>query len=253
MPNVGELNYQLGGPRQYGVMYGLVVRNPNSATLTATIEGGYARVPSQTLGQKFQEFGLQESTKAFTASKDTYVFLNSAGTIVYIEVANGAAKPTQAVVDATNGVGSIYLAKVVTDGTRVLATGGVLDLRTEATHGELEAITVDASFEAGETGAFYVPLTYNGRVLAMFSGVYKALAGTDTGTEQLAIGENDVFVNATNGLVTHAISAAIGTRNTAYPTALNAFRSGNQLRVTTAKTTSGGKASIVLVVEKLPK
>lgn len=52
------------------------------------------------------------ASKAFTASKDTYVDIDSADTVTYVEVANGAAEPA---VTAS----SVRVAKVVTDGSGI--------------------------------------------------------------------------------------------------------------------------------------
>ncbi|WP_143690358.1 C1q-like domain-containing protein [Williamsia sterculiae] len=62
------------------------------------------------------------SSQTFTASQDTYVYANLAGTLGYLPVANGGALPT---VPAN----SIWLAKIVTGGSAVT---GVADLRLTA-------------------------------------------------------------------------------------------------------------------------
>jgi hypothetical protein len=52
------------------------------------------------------------SSHAFTASKDTYIDINSAGVITYVEVANGATSPALT-------TSSIRVAKVVTSGVAI--------------------------------------------------------------------------------------------------------------------------------------
>lgn len=250
--NIGEQDFLLGGDRNYGVLFGLVVRDPQSSTLTTVIEAGLARVKSTTLGQKYEEKVVAETSKAFTASKDTYVFLKTDGTYHYYEVANGAAKPTQAEVDAAAGANALYIAKVVTDGSRI-ADGGVTDMRKEAPHGEIVPLSFDVSFESAEQGAHYGRLPFAGRLIALDATVYKALAGTDAGSVTAAIGKNNKFTNATGGAVSIPLSSAIGTRVQVAPTAANLFGAGQTLRLTSAKTTAGGKANVVAYLEKRPK
>lgn len=244
-----ESDFQLGGDRSYGVIFGLVIRDPQSATLTATIEGGWARVKSTTLGQKYAELAVQSTTKAFTLSKDTYVVLKTDGTFVYVEVANGAAKPTQAAIDAAAGADSLYIAKVVTDGTRVI-DGGVTDMRKEAPHGEIVAYSSEQSFESTEQGPQYFTSPIAGRILRIDASVYRPLSATDNGTVQAAIGENDKYTNLTNGLVTVPLSSAVGARASATPSALNSLRAGQTLRLTSAKTTVNGKCGVTVYFEK---
>jgi hypothetical protein len=86
---------------------------PTSASLSSTITAGVSYVN-----------GVRIETSAtahtFTASKDTYVYINSGGYFDYQEVANGASAPTTPAND-------LLLCKVVTSGTAVTS---VLDLRT---------------------------------------------------------------------------------------------------------------------------
>jgi hypothetical protein len=250
--SIGENEFLVGGERLYGVIFGLVTRDPQSATLTTVHECGLARVKATTLGQKYAEVVVAETSKAFTASKDTYVFLSTAGAYVYVEKANGAAKPTQVEVDAAAGANALYIAKVVTDGSRVV-DGGVTDMRKEAPHGEIEAIDIDMSFEASEQGATYLRLPFPGRVIAIDASIYKALGATDTGTITAALGLNNKFTNITGGVITGAISAAIGTRYQVAPTAANLFQTGQTLRLTSAKTTAGGRLTVTVYVENRPK
>jgi microcystin-dependent protein len=60
-------------------------------------------------------------TKAFTASKDTYVDVNTSGTVVYTEVANGATT------GMTLSAGFVRIAKIVTSGVAItsIVQGGV--------------------------------------------------------------------------------------------------------------------------------
>lgn len=62
------------------------------------------------------------ASRAFTASKDTYVSLSPTGVLTYTEVANGAAQPTIT-------AGHMWVAKVVTSGVAVTS---VTDMRQTA-------------------------------------------------------------------------------------------------------------------------
>jgi hypothetical protein len=86
---------------------------PTSGTLSTTISAGVSYVS-----------GVRVETAAtahtYTASKDTYTYINAGGFFDYVEVANGAAAPSTPTDD-------LLLAKVVTSGTAVTS---VTDLRT---------------------------------------------------------------------------------------------------------------------------
>ena len=84
-----------------------------SIDLDSTVTAGYAYVD-------LARVDLDNTLKSFTASKDTYVDIDSTGTLVYTEVANGAAEPALTIPNER-------LAKVVTD---VVSITSVTDLRT---------------------------------------------------------------------------------------------------------------------------
>jgi hypothetical protein len=93
------------------------------ATLTMTMLEGEAYIRGVTFSIST---GDSELTKTYTASKDTYVDLQSDGTFTYTEVANGGAVPS---------IPSLHIRimKVVTDGTEITS---VTDMR------ELESIAL---------------------------------------------------------------------------------------------------------------
>lgn len=230
---------------QPGVRFGLLVRDPQSATLTATIEGGISQIASTTFNRVVDTYVQAETTNAFTASKDTYVYISNAGVLSYLALANGAAPPTQ----ATLGVGALRIAKVVTDGTRI-TDGGVTDMRTFAPAGDFFTVSCESSFLTANQGAIYIPINVNAVVRRIDGTVTTPLGASDTGTVTVAIGKNDKYTNVTNGVVTHSISAAIGERKSATPTAANFIQAGNMLRVTSLKTTTAGVSHIVITLEQ---
>jgi hypothetical protein len=84
---------------------------PTSANLTATIATGVAIVNGKYVSRT-------AVSKAFTASKDTYVDLLDDGTLVYIAVANNATTGMTLSVNS-DGSNALRLAKVVTSGTAI--------------------------------------------------------------------------------------------------------------------------------------
>ena len=228
-----------------GVIIGIRVRDPQSATLTATVEGGIIRLLDS--NGRLQEFTIATTTKAFTASKDTYVYINGAGAVAYLEVANGAAKPSQAPLIATGGVGSFFIGKVVTDGTRVISGGVTMYSGNFSSAWTQSAEGIDMSFVTATQGATYWQAPFDLRLLKAQASVNAALSATDAGTITLASGVNDVYTNLTNGVITLALSSAVGTRADCFPTAFQFVRGGDYLRLTSAKTTTGGAATVQLI------
>ena len=228
-----------------GIIYGIRVRDPQSATLTATVEGGIVRLLDS--NGRLQEFTIQTTTKAFTLSKDTYVYINGAGAVAYLEVANNAVKPTQATLLTTGGVGSYFVAKVVTDGTRVVS-GGVSTYSGNFSSAWINSSEpVEASFVTANQGAYYWQAPFDLRLLKAQASVSSPLGATDAGTITLASGINDVYTNMTNGVITLALSSAVGTRADCFPTTGQFIRAGDYVRFTSAKTTTGGTAMVQVV------
>lgn len=100
-----------------------------SANLTSDISAGHAYVTGTRVNKAV-------TSKTYTASKDTYVDVNSAGTYTFVEVALGAAAPAVT-------ADSIRLAKVVTGVDNIT---GVTDLRAIGATATLDkVVATDAS------------------------------------------------------------------------------------------------------------
>lgn len=225
-----------------GVGYGLVFRKPASL-LVSTYDGGFVRVASTTLGKVFDEYTIQPTTLTVTASKDSYVYINgTTGAVTVAEVANGAAKPSQ----ATIGAKSEWLALITADGTNIT---GVTDLRRFC-GAWCETASQTHSFVTAAQGAVYWTAPANGRLRYMIGTVTSALGASDAGTITAAIGENDTFTNVTNGVLTFALSSAVGVRASAAPSAANNFKQGQQVRFTSAKTTTNGAVEMEFIWER---
>ena len=88
------------------------------ASLSQTTTAGVAYVANDADGY-LHRVSTAATAHTYTASRDTYVYLDYAGAFIYSEVANGAAQPS-------TPSNSTILAKVVTNGTDITA---VTDLR----------------------------------------------------------------------------------------------------------------------------
>lgn len=245
MPDRQKLNADMG-VASMGVLVGLEGPLPASG-LTQTYSAGLVRTATAPTAQNplgYIETRIAGSTKTYTVSKDTYAYVSEAGVLTYLEVANGAAKPSQ----ATIGVRSEWIWKVVTDGSNITS---VSDLRRFAS-ADIERIRVRSSFVAADLGVDDFQPGYHGRILAIDSSVDIALAGTDAGTVTAFLVNHDNTATAvTNGAVSHAASAAAGVRHLVVPTAVNVFGRGDRIRLTAAKSTSGGGAMVTVVLERL--
>lgn len=228
----------MDGSKNVGVITGLVVRDPQSATLTTTIEGGWIRL---LVSGRVSAYRIADTSKAFTASKDTWVYVSSAGALGYIENTLNDPKPSQATVEATGGAGSQLIAKVVTDGARV-TDGGVTDHR-QFSGVDLRSFEFRSSFAATEVGAYYWVAPVRCRIWKIQSVVEDTLAATDAATVTAALGLNDKYTNMTNGATSMAASSATGFRASALPSDNYIVNAGQSVRFTGAKATAGGNST----------
>lgn len=231
------------GSRLPGVVNGLTFEKPSSG-VAVLYDGGYVNVAPANPGETVDEYVIQPSSKTFTVSKDTYVYINgSDGALTYLEKTLSAKKPRQADI----GARSEWLYKVVSDGSNVTS---LVDLRQWAPAGHLYTHAVVVSFLTSEIGAIYILCPTAGRILNLKTTVIDDLTATIAGTVTLAIGLQDVYTNVTNGVVTAALSSSAGVRDQATPSALNRFGAGQYIRVTGAKSTVGGKVLLYIVCEQ---
>ena len=109
-------------------------------------------------------------------------------------------------------------------------------------------ITVPMSFETGEQTATKIYFPFAVRITKLRGIVTKALANTDTGTIQ---GANSVG-NSSGGLLTGAISAALNTEYVTTGITTNYLVGKNDYyKLTSAKTTAGGKMLVTIEYERL--
>jgi hypothetical protein len=113
--------------------------------------------------------------------------------------------------------------------------------------GKRFVIPVHVSFESGEqwTALDLPVLPYRFSIISAKAVVTKAVAGTDNGT--MLVKKGSTTLATLTFTASSAINAAIsGTVST------NTFEQADQIRLTSAKTTAGGKAIVFLTVEVLP-
>jgi hypothetical protein len=105
-----------------------------------------------------------------------------------------------------------------------------------------EVMTFAMSFETNEQTATKLYFPYKVTINKIRSIVMKALGATDTGT---ITGANSTG-NSTGGVVTIAISAALDEEDNASPTTNNVVAADGYYKLTTAKSTAGGKVLVSL-------
>jgi len=141
-----------------------------SADLTSTISAGTSYVAGYRVVKNAE-------AHTYTASKDTYVYLNKGGYYVYSEVANGAAAPSTPTPTADH----LLLAKVVTSGSAITS---VTDLRTTSIQLTVSSTVFPMDYRSGafvsrdSTTAFHMEPGN----LAIGTSIYQRTADTSSKT-----------------------------------------------------------------------
>ncbi len=113
--------------------------------------------------------------------------------------------------------------------------------------GTYKTFIVPVSFEANEVGSVLLPaLGYRSKPVAFSSCVTKTVAGTDAGTIKLLKSATEL------ANIDVAASAAIADEDSDTSITGTAFEATEQYKLTTAKSTAGGRALAYLTVEVLP-
>lgn len=250
-PQVANQSLSIEGPP--GVVIGGVVRDVTTTTLATVIEAYVCRVAldpslSSTAGRPWAEYAVADTAKTFTASKDTYVYLTSAGALAYSEVANGAAKPTLASIVTAGGYGSQFLAKVVTDSDEITS---VTDLAERNCSADLMSAEIYLSFNATEVGDYFWRAPTHCRLYVLQACVIDTLANTDVGTVTASVGVNDIYTAVTGGAISIPLSSATGTRVAVAPTAVREIAAGQSLKLVSAKATAGGSCVVQVLYGRI--
>lgn len=111
-----------------------------------------------------------------------------------------------------------------------------------------ETLIAPVSFETGEVGTIFIDFPYACTILSYQFVCTKALAGTDAGTIQFA---DNAGTNMTGGLATIPASTAFGTKVGATITAGGDVAQNDDIRITTAKTTAGGRGFVSITYTRL--
>lgn len=109
-----------------------------------------------------------------------------------------------------------------------------------------EIIVVPVSFEAGEQCNNSILAWYPGKIIAVYTSVTKALAGTDDGS--LVVKINSTTIQ--NGNINMGTGSALNSETQTTSSADNTFAYLDNIKLVTSKTTAGGKALVTLVVER---
>jgi hypothetical protein len=113
--------------------------------------------------------------------------------------------------------------------------------------GSYQMIPVPFSLETSEKGAFNLAtLPYRCKVISAKTAMTKAAAASDEAT--ITIKKSSTTV----ATVTIAASAAIGEEDTAPSVTGTVFETTDQISITLAKSTAGGRGMLYLTVEVLP-
>lgn len=108
--------------------------------------------------------------------------------------------------------------------------------------GQPGIITTVSSFESGEQSAVKVYFPFPVRITKIRGIVTKAVGATDPGT----ITGANATGNSTGGVLTAAASDAVNVEYTATPTTNNTVAAGSYYKLTSLKTTAGGRVQVTL-------
>jgi hypothetical protein len=105
-----------------------------------------------------------------------------------------------------------------------------------------DIVTIPMSFETGEQTATKIYFPFAVTINKIRGIVMKAIAATDNGT----ITGANASGASTGGVITCTASDALNTEYSATPTTNNTVAAGSYYKLTSAKTTAGGKVLVTL-------
>lgn len=120
---------------------------------------------------------------------------------------------------------------------------GILELAPTL---RVEDLAILVSFETGEQGEYRYHLSYDAKVeLATFRATL-AIAGTDDGTITLGSTAGDMA----GGVITAQAGSVFGTEANATPSSNQNISAGSHIKITTNKTTAGGKGVLIIKISR---
>lgn len=108
------------------------------------------------------------------------------------------------------------------------------------------SVTVPLSFETGEQAATKLFFDYPVKITKIRGIVTKAIAASDNGT---VTGANATG-NSTAGVITATAADALAVEYAVSPTSNNTVAAGSYYKLTTAKSTAGGKVLVTLEFQR---
>ena len=113
--------------------------------------------------------------------------------------------------------------------------------------GTYRTLIIPVSFEANEVGSILLPaLGYRSKPVAFSSCVTKTVAGSDAGTIKLLKSATEL------ANIDVAASAALADEDSDTSVTGTVFEATEQYKITTDKSTAGGRALAYLTIEVLP-
>jgi len=172
---------------------------------------------------------------------DTASIVGSAVTTVKI---NDGAVTTVKIND-----GAVSTAKIADDAvTTIKIDDDAVTAAKLSTQSKKYPLVVEVSFETNEVGANNsILMPHDGKVNKIYWQVIHTIAGSNNATVTPKDGSGTTM---TGGLITITQSSALNTEGEVATTANNTFVAGDYLDFVTAKTTAGGKARLVIEVER---
>jgi len=154
------------------------------------------------------------------------------------------------VMQTMSGAGTLNGSGVLTLSANSVVTSNITDANVTLAKLETilktEVLPLTVSFETGEQTGYELYLPYACTIVGVTGVVVKAIAATDAGT----ITGSCNGVNMTTGVITCALSDALGTTYSITPTGNNVLAIGQVLKFVTLKTTVGGKVLLSVSVTR---
>lgn len=124
-----------------------------------------------------------------------------------------------------------------------LTDGQVTDANINAIAGiRRNSVVIPVSFESGQQFGYKWRANGPVEISSIYAQVTDDLADTDSGTITASSPEGALA----DGVITFSASATAGTTDSTTPTTNNTLNTGEELTLTTAKSTAGGAANVVI-------
>jgi hypothetical protein len=186
--------------------------------------------------------GQTVDTASIVGSAVTTVKIND-GAVTTVKINDGAVSTAKIADDAVTTI------KIDDDAvTTIKIDDDAVTAAKLSTQNKKYPLVVEVSFESNEVGANNsILMPHDGKVKKIYWQVIHTIAGSNDAT---VTPKNNAGTTMTGGLITITQSSALNTEGEVTTTANNTFVAGDYLDFVTAKTTAGGKARLVIEVER---